>query len=139
LAWLDERLRGSEIREGRSDSTHCYWLEGELVTLEDLVLHDAVLNARRRARMGGEPVRPAPSPTSGNRPARARSVVRDPAVNEDARLAAWQALIGATRESAAAVAAVVLWDAWEASQPLRNYPPGCGWAGLLIQDLDEAG
>jgi hypothetical protein len=47
LAKLDERLRTSPIRDGfvaRShfdDACACLWLAGELVTLEDLVLHDA--------------------------------------------------------------------------------------------------
>jgi hypothetical protein len=76
LARLDERLRSSEIRDGWISRTHfqdacaSLWLEGELVTLEDLVLHDAgmdvraptheltraraVLNARRRI-ASGEP------------------------------------------------------------------------------------
>src|SRR5271157_1578593 len=70
LARLDERLRTSPIREGFIARTHfldacaSLWLEGELVHLEDLVLHDdkkdvrsptheltqahAVLRARRR-------------------------------------------------------------------------------------------
>ena len=47
LARLDERLRGSPIREGWIARTHfadscaSLWLDGEVVTLEDLVLHDA--------------------------------------------------------------------------------------------------
>jgi hypothetical protein len=47
LARLDERLRASEIREGWISRTHfqdacaSLWLAGELVLLEDLVLHDA--------------------------------------------------------------------------------------------------
>jgi len=47
LARLDERLRTSEIREGFTSRTHfqdacaSLWLAGELVSLEDLVLHDA--------------------------------------------------------------------------------------------------
>ena len=70
LARLDERLRTSPVREGWISRTHftegcaALWLEGELVHLEDLVLHDAgmdvsapthalirahaVLSARRR-------------------------------------------------------------------------------------------
>jgi hypothetical protein len=52
FARLDERLRGSPIREGWSARTHfldaaaALWLEGELVPLEDLVLHDAGMDAR---------------------------------------------------------------------------------------------
>ena len=47
LARLDERLRTSPVREGWISRTHftegcaALWLEGELVHLEDLVLHDA--------------------------------------------------------------------------------------------------
>ena len=47
LARFDERLRTSPIREGVTnrldfdDACACLWLAGELVTLEDLVLHDA--------------------------------------------------------------------------------------------------
>ena len=47
LARLDERLRSSPIREGFVSRTHfqdacaSLWLAGELVSLEDLVLHDA--------------------------------------------------------------------------------------------------
>jgi Protein of unknown function (DUF1612) len=38
----------------------------------------------------------------------------------DARLAAWQALVGAKRDLPPLLAAAVLWDASEASQPLRQ-------------------
>jgi hypothetical protein len=47
LARFDERLRTSPIRDGVTnrmdfdDACACLWLAGELVTLEDLVLHDA--------------------------------------------------------------------------------------------------
>lgn len=47
LARLDERLAKSPIRDGWIARTHftdaaaCLWLEGELVHLDDLVLHDA--------------------------------------------------------------------------------------------------
>jgi hypothetical protein len=47
LARLDERLRTSGIRDGFISRTHfqdacaSLWLAGELVSLEDLVLHDA--------------------------------------------------------------------------------------------------
>jgi hypothetical protein len=76
LARLDERLRSSPIRQGFvarthfQDAAYSLWLEGELVHLEDLVLHDAgrdirsptqeivraheVLRARRRM-AGAEP------------------------------------------------------------------------------------
>ena len=52
LARLDERLRTSPIRQGWIARTHFYdaagslWLDGELVHLEDLVLHDAAMDAR---------------------------------------------------------------------------------------------
>jgi hypothetical protein len=52
LARLDERLAKSPIREGWVARTHytdacaSLWLEGELVHLEDLVLHDAGMDIR---------------------------------------------------------------------------------------------
>ena len=52
LARLDERLRTSPIREGFIARTHfldacaSLWLDGELVHLEDLVLHDAEKDVR---------------------------------------------------------------------------------------------
>ncbi|BBC03931.1 RHE_PE00001 family protein [Bradyrhizobium elkanii] len=52
LARLDERLAKSPIRDGWiarthfSDAAACLWLEGELVHLEDLVLHDAGMDVR---------------------------------------------------------------------------------------------
>jgi hypothetical protein len=52
LARLDERLAKSSIREGWIARTHftdacaSLWLEGELVHLEDLVLHDAGMDIR---------------------------------------------------------------------------------------------
>ena len=52
LARLDERLRVSPVREGWVARTHfsescaALWLEGELVHLEDLVLHDVGMDVR---------------------------------------------------------------------------------------------
>src|SRR3954467_9520420 len=52
LARLDERLGSSPIREGWISRTHfsdacaSLWLQGELVHLEDLVLHDAGMDQR---------------------------------------------------------------------------------------------
>ena len=52
LARLDERLAKSPIRQGWIARTHftdaaaCLWLDGELVHLEDLVLHDAGRDVR---------------------------------------------------------------------------------------------
>lgn len=52
LARLDERLAKSPIRDGFIARTHfvdaaaCLWLEGELVHLDDLVLHDAGMDVR---------------------------------------------------------------------------------------------
>jgi hypothetical protein len=52
LARLDERLAKSEIRDGWIARTHildaaaALWLEGELVPIEDLVLHDAGMDIR---------------------------------------------------------------------------------------------
>src|SRR5690606_7454636 len=52
LARLDERLSRSPIRNGMIERMHMHdatasmWLEGELVHLEDLVLHDALMDNR---------------------------------------------------------------------------------------------
>ena len=52
MARLDERLGQSPIREGWVSRTHfldacaSLWLQGELVHLEDLVLHDAEMDVR---------------------------------------------------------------------------------------------
>ncbi|MEY9186504.1 MULTISPECIES: RHE_PE00001 family protein [Bradyrhizobium] len=52
LARLDERLAKSPIRDGWITRTHytdavaCLWLDGELVHMEDLVLHDARMDIR---------------------------------------------------------------------------------------------
>jgi hypothetical protein len=52
LARLDERLAKSPIRDGFVARTHftdaaaCLWLDGELVHLDDLVLHDAGMDIR---------------------------------------------------------------------------------------------
>jgi Protein of unknown function (DUF1612) len=56
LARLDERLAKSPIRDGWIARTHfldaaaALWLEGELVHLEDLVLHDAGMDVRTPTR-----------------------------------------------------------------------------------------
>ena len=52
FARLDERLAKSPIRAGFVARTHftdaaaCLWLDGELVHLDDLVLHDAHMDIR---------------------------------------------------------------------------------------------
>jgi hypothetical protein len=52
VARLDERLAKSPIREGWIARTHftdaaaCLWLQGELIHLDDLVLHDAGMDVR---------------------------------------------------------------------------------------------
>ncbi|RWJ74641.1 MAG: DUF1612 domain-containing protein [Mesorhizobium sp.] len=52
LARLDERLARSPVRDGVVDRSHFHdaaaalWLEGELVHVEDLVLHDAHMDIR---------------------------------------------------------------------------------------------
>jgi hypothetical protein len=52
LARLDERIAKSPIREGWIERSHFHdaaaalWLEGELVHIEDLVLHDAHMDIR---------------------------------------------------------------------------------------------
>ncbi|MEJ5021705.1 RHE_PE00001 family protein [Ochrobactrum vermis] len=52
LVRLDERLSRSPIREGMVERMHMHdavasmWLEGELVHMEDLVLHDALMDSR---------------------------------------------------------------------------------------------
>ncbi|MDG1634651.1 hypothetical protein P7D07_29565, partial [Bacillus cereus] len=52
LARLDERLARSPIRDGMVQRLHMHdavasmWVEGELVHMEDLVLHDALMDSR---------------------------------------------------------------------------------------------
>lgn len=52
LARLDERVRSSPVRDGFVERQHfadaaaALWLEGELIHLEDLVLHDARMDIR---------------------------------------------------------------------------------------------
>ncbi|WP_352874956.1 hypothetical protein [Mesorhizobium sp. M1006] len=52
MARLDERLARSPVRDGLVERQHfadtaaALWLEGELVHLEDLVLHDAHVDIR---------------------------------------------------------------------------------------------
>ena len=52
LARLDERVRASPVRSGWIERSHfgdaaaALWLEGALVHLEDLVLHDAHMDVR---------------------------------------------------------------------------------------------
>ncbi|MFC5842812.1 hypothetical protein, partial [Aminobacter ciceronei] len=52
LARLDERVQKSPVRDGFVERCHfadavaALWLEGELVHLEDLVLHDAHMDIR---------------------------------------------------------------------------------------------
>src|SRR5208337_2460712 len=52
LSRLDERLRVSPIRQGWIARTHFFdacaseWIDGELVHIEDLVLHDASMDIR---------------------------------------------------------------------------------------------
>ncbi|WP_287308014.1 hypothetical protein [Mesorhizobium sp.] len=52
MARLDERLARSPVRDGFVERQHfadaagALWLEGELVHLEDLVLHDAHMDIR---------------------------------------------------------------------------------------------
>lgn len=52
VARLDERLAKSPIRDGAisrahfADAAACLWLDGELVHLDDLVLHDAGMDVR---------------------------------------------------------------------------------------------
>src|ERR1700683_1506555 len=56
LARLDERLSRSAIRDGWIARTHfgeacaALWLDGELIHLEDLVLHDAGMDVRAPTR-----------------------------------------------------------------------------------------
>src|SRR5271166_5711078 len=56
LSRLDERLRVSHIREGWIARTHFVeacasaWIDGELVHIEDLVLHDASMDIRSPTR-----------------------------------------------------------------------------------------
>ena len=213
LARLDERLSGSPIREGWIARTHfadaaaCVALQGELVRLEDLVLHDArmdvrapsheltrshaVLRARRRIANAGPAWALSPSgldslrgraqapneaetargqeeetevaltfPDSPNTPdgesdawaaqlsaidavvARSeralagkpvRKAADPPAIvdadrDEDARLAAWSAVLERTAQLPPVLAAALAAQAWGAIAPLRS----AAWLGRLL-------
>jgi hypothetical protein len=212
LARLDERLSRSAIRDGWIARTHfgeacaALWLDGELIHLEDLVLHDAgmdvraptrelirahaILRARRRiaaaapewalsdaglaALRGETPLeegRGSSSTLAGgdeddaagwNPPfddpaderlenidgefsdvdvliARAQGVIAEEARprptlvydldwRENERLAEWRALSLQTKDFSALHAGALLWEAWQAIQPLQHRP----WLGALL-------
>ncbi len=218
LARLDERLARSSIRDGWlerqnfADAAAALWLEGELVHLEDLVLHDAhmdvraptheltrahaVLRARRQifARaadwaLGREGLRQLTGRGNGAAPAelaqqgegnpeqglvseepigreepdvlgeefaaidavleRTTKVLEGGAVparkqtssqpgrpaliydldwDEDARLAAWQDLLAATRQLPTVLRAAILLDAWFEIEVLQH----ATWLGPLL-------
>jgi hypothetical protein len=75
LARLDERLRASPIREGWIARTHfadscaSLWLDGEVVPLEDLVLHDAHRDIHAPTRELARAHRPCSAPAAAS-PAR---------------------------------------------------------------------
>jgi hypothetical protein len=212
LARLDERLSRSAIRDGWIARTHfgeacaALWLDGELIHLEDLVLHDAgmdvraptrelirahaILRARRRiaaaapewalsdaglAALRGEmlseegrgsdsfmpgdeegaeadwdPPRDDPADDRLDNAggefadvdvliARSKRVTDDEARprptlvydldwRENERLAEWRALSLQTKDFSALHAGALLWEAWQAIQPLQHRP----WLGALL-------
>src|SRR5260370_1412986 len=82
LARLDERLRTSPIRDGWIARTHfvdavaALWLEGELVHIDDLVLHDAGMDI--------------PAPTHAlTRPRRPATAIRSSTTRTGTRTRAW--------------------------------------------------
>lgn len=205
LARLDEIVRGNPVGDGFVERGHFFdaaasmWVNGELVHIEDLVLHDArmdvrvptheltlahaQLRTRRRIAMaepgwatsevgvaalsGGvtEQAIPAGAPAnkmpkeedvsdddplsrefakidaiirrsqrlldgmadgvSPSRPKRKPLVVgnlmiRDPEWDEDDRLLQWRQVMKGIEDLPAAVAAAILYDAWETLQPMQN-------------------
>jgi hypothetical protein len=212
LARLDERLARSPVHDGWIARTHfgeacaALWLEGELIHLEDLVLHDAgmnvrapthelirahaILRARRRiaatapdwafsdaglavlrgetqseegrgsgsALAGGddgdeadwEPPRadPADERLEGSGGefadvdvliARSQRIIADEARpwptlvydldwRENERLAEWRVLRSQIKDCSALHAGALLWEAWQAIQPLQHRP----WLGALL-------
>lgn len=220
LARLDERLARSAVRDGFVNRSHFHdaaaalWLEGELVHMEDLVLHDAhmdirtptheltrahaVLRTRRqilsnppdwalgreglrhltargmpagepRDREGGDELAASMGPGDAEpeeeatpadefaaidavlarsravldgvavaRPARPEAVperdplLYDPDWDEQARLEEWRATLDHTADLPPALAAAVVWDAWEGIAPLQHQ----SWLGpLLVESM----
>lgn len=205
LARLDEIVRRSPVGQGHAERAHfsesvaSMWVAGELVHIEDLVLHDAdrdvraptheisiahaILRTRRRlasadahwatsmagiTSLVGRPAIAAEREVAGegslplsdkmasddgeddfaaelaeidvvlDRSSRALEamelgkerkadplvvgelVVRDPEWDEDGRLSEWRAVLEEVGTLPAALAASVLWDAWESTEPLQR-------------------
>jgi hypothetical protein len=210
LARLDERVARSPIGEGFRERNHFYdaaasmWIAGELVHIEDLVLHDAsmdvrtptheltqahaILRSRRRlwretaswgigaagmATLRGRTALPEADvaddedPTDeldddaiavrdalqaeyaeldaalasaerllqGNDDTAARSAQSDPRLliydpdwDEDARLSEWRDLMSQVERHPPALAAAILWEAWETAEPLQRQH----WLGNVL-------
>jgi hypothetical protein len=153
LARLDERVRASPIAEGfvcRShfqDACANLWLAGELVVLEDLVLHDArmdirspthevtraqaVLRARRKIAAAAPDWALSPDGLEILRGA------ADGGTEETTRVGEGEDAGDDAPESRAAtaaqaepplLAAALLWDAWESDPPLERQ----AWLGALL-------
>lgn len=205
LARLDEVVRRSPVGQGFAERAHfleavaSMWIAGELVHVEDLVLHDAdrdvrtptheitiahaILRSRRRiagveagwattkigiACLTGRSVVSTDQDRAGegeqrssiefssaehdddfaaklaeidtvlDRSARmldaiekgeernadpvamGELIIRDPAWDEDGRLAEWSAVVEEVETLPATLAAVVIWDAWESLEPLQR-------------------
>lgn len=209
LARLDEVVRRSEVGEGFIERGHFFdaaasmWVSGELVHIEDLVLHDARMDVRaptheltiahsilrsRRRIAGAQPgwalseagvaslagsaaIKPEPDPVpihpegegaleeqdddplsrefahidaiinrskrvldgfadgSMPRPSVRPSlvvsdlIIRDPDWDERERMAQWRAVLKETESLPPTLAAAILFDAWEAIEPLQRQHP----------------
>jgi hypothetical protein len=140
LARLDERILKSPLKEGWIARTHymeahaSLWLEGESVSLEDLILHDARMDVRGPTHeltkahailgpaiedleeAGLDP--PASFETFGT--AEGRHLVYDEDWHEASRVGDWLSAIGTTDKYPPVLAAALAEDAWNLIDPLQH-------------------
>lgn len=157
LARLDERLRASSLAEGWGTRTDfreaqaALWIDGILVSIEDLVLHDAGMDVRiptpeltrsvmalglRRRIWRGK--RDWPGSEEGlnsilgsSAEATTQREVDDwfsPKIDHRDKMTEWRELLGKARSLTPLVGAALALDAWRRNYPSERTP----WAGSMI-------